>query len=326
MFRWGLLGAGDIVHKRVAAALRDAAGSQLLAVARARADLLESFAASVGAPQAYVRWQDLLADPDIDGVYIATPVHLHAEQTVAAAEAGKHVLCEKPMAMNVAECDRMIAACRERGLTLSVAYYRHFYPVISRIRHILATGEIGAPVLVQINAFERFNPGPDHPRHWFVRAAESGGGPMFDFGCHRLEVLVHLFGAVRQVKGAVASIVFDREVEDTAAACLQFEGGPLAMLAVSHAVSEPRDTLDIFGSAGSLHVSNLNAGDLHVMTAEGERLEPHPPAANLHAPLVSDFVDAIGTGREPAVTPLIGRTVAALEEAIYGRARHSAIE
>jgi predicted dehydrogenase len=317
MFRWGLLGAGDIVHKRVAAALRDAAGSELLAVARARADLLESFAASVGARRAYVRWQDLLADPDIDGVYIATPVHLHAEQTVAAAEAGKHVLCEKPMAMNVAECDRMLAACGERGLTLSVAYYRHFYPVITRIRHILASGEIGRPVLVQINAFERFNPAPDDARHWFVRAAESGGGPMFDFGCHRIEVLLHLFGAVRQVTGTIASIVFDREVEDTATACLQFEGGPCAMLAVSHAVSEPRDTLDIFGSAGSLHVSNLNAGALRVMSAEGERLEPHPPAANLHAPLVSDFVDAIATGREPAVTPLSGRTVAALEEAIY---------
>ena len=67
-------------------------------------------------------------DPEVDAVYVATPVRLHAEQTIAAAEAGKHVLCEKPMAMNVAECDRMIAACRAHGVRLGIAYYRHFYP------------------------------------------------------------------------------------------------------------------------------------------------------------------------------------------------------
>lgn len=117
----------------------------------------------------------------------ATPVHLHAEQTIAAAEAGKHVLCEKPMAMNTAECDRMIAVCRASGVTLGVAYYRHFYPVIARIKQILASEEIGRPVLAQIDLFERFNPAPDDPRAWFVRAAEAGGGPMFDFGCHRLQ-------------------------------------------------------------------------------------------------------------------------------------------
>ena len=110
--RWGLIGAGDIVRKRVAAALRDAPGSALAAVSRARADLAESSAQAFGAERWHARWEDLVRDPGIDAVYVATPVHLHAAQTIAAAEAGKHVLCEKPMAMDVAECDRMIAACR----------------------------------------------------------------------------------------------------------------------------------------------------------------------------------------------------------------------
>lgn len=319
MFRWGLLGAGDIVRKRVAAALGDLSGSQLLAVARARAELAESFAASVGATRSYGRWQDLLGDAEIDGVYIATPVHLHAEQTIAAAGAGKHVLCEKPMAMNVAECDRMIDACRAHGVTLGVAYYRHFYPVVARIKQILASGDIGRPVLVQINVFEYFNPAPDEPRHWFVRAAEAGGGPMFDFGCHRLEVLLHLFGPVQQVTGTTATVVFDREVEDTATACLLFENGPCAMLAVTHAAMEARDTLDIFGTRGSIHVANLNAGDLRILTSEGDRLETHASAANLHAPLIEDFVAAVSSRRGPAVTGEMGRTVALLEDAIYSR-------
>src|SRR5713226_4770625 len=127
VFRWGLIGAGDIAQKRVAPAMRDSPGCDLVAISRARPELAESFAKTFNARRWYQRWQELLADPDIDGVYLATPVHLHAVQTIAAAEAGKHVLCEKPMAMDVGECDRMMAACQASHVTLSVAYYRHFY-------------------------------------------------------------------------------------------------------------------------------------------------------------------------------------------------------
>src|SRR5262249_18348431 len=152
-----------------------------------------------------------------------------------AAEAGKHVLCEKPMAMNVGECDRMIAACRSSQVRLGIAYYRHFYPALARVKRIIASGEIGEPALARIDAFEWFNPQPDHPRYWLVQKSRSGGGPMFDFGCHRLEVLLHLFGRVRATTGVIANVAFDREVEDTAAALLQFDRGPCAALAVTHA-------------------------------------------------------------------------------------------
>ncbi len=221
--------------------------------------------------------------------------------------------------MNTAECDRMIAACRANGVRLGIAYYRHFYPVIARIKQILESEEIGRPVIAQINAFERFNPGPHEARHWLMRAAEAGGGPMFDFGCHRLEVLINLFGAVQRVVGSTANVVFDREVEDTATACLHFESGPIATLAVTHAAMEPQDTLSVFGSAGSLHVANLNAGVLRILTSAGEQVERHAPAANLHAPLVDDFVASTASRREPAVNGPLGRAVAVLEDAIYGR-------
>ncbi len=318
-FRWGLIGAGDIVRKRVAAALRDTPGSELFAVTRARPELAQQFAADTGADRWYATWRDLLADRDVDGVYIATPVNLHAEQTIAAAEAGKQVLCEKPMAMDAAECDRMIAACRASGVKLGIAYYRHFYPAVARIKEILASGEIGRPVVAQINAFERFDPVPDDPRYWFVKAAHAGGGPMMDFGCHRLEVLLNLFGPVRSVTGITAKIVFVREVEDTAVATACFEQGPCATVTVTHGAAEAQDTLDLFGTEGSIHIMKLNTGVMRITTAAGAREEAHPPAANLHAPLVEDFVHAVSTGGEPSVTGEIGRTVAALEDAIYSR-------
>jgi len=314
---WGLIGAGDIVRKRVAAALRDARCSELVAVARGRRELAEESARTFGAPRWYGDWRELAADRDVDAVYIATPVHLHAEQAIAAADAGKHVLCEKPMAMNVAECDRIVAACRANRVALGVAYYRHFYPVIARTKAILTSGDIGDPVLAQMDAFEQFNPSPESPRAWLLRKAESGGGPMMDFGCHRLEVLLNLFGPVQRVTSLVSSAILRREVEDTAIASLQFERGPCATVTVTHAAQEPRDTVTVFATRGSLHVNSLNTGELVVISNGSRRTESHPPAANIHQPLVQDFVDAVLSDHAPGVGGDIGRAVAHLEDEIY---------
>ena len=217
--------------------------SELVSVSRARFDQAEQFANEFGARRWYADWKELIAAEEVDAVYIATPVHLHAAQAIAAAQAGKHVLCEKPMAMTVAECDEMIGACSGNNVGFGVAYYRHFYPMIDRIRSILASGEIGKPILAQVNAFEWFDPPPSHPRHWLLERRLSGGGPMFDFGCHRIEVLINLFGKIKQVKSLVGSLLFDREVEDTATALFEFENGPQAIISVTHAARVPQDEI-----------------------------------------------------------------------------------
>jgi predicted dehydrogenase len=318
--RWGLIGAGDIVRKRVADALQHGRGSELVAVSRARADLVEEFAHAVGARHWHADWRDLVSDDRIDAVYVATPVHLHAEQTIAAADAGKHVLCEKPMAMNAADCDRMIAACRARGVRLGVAYYRHFYEAVIRVRALIESGAIGAPVFAQMVASEPFDPQPGAPRSWLVQRSRSGGGPMADFGCHRLEVLLHLLGPVARARSVVATVALRREVEDTAAALLQFERGACAMVAVTNAAAERQDTLDVLGTRGSIHAASLNGGDVVVRIGGDERIESHPPASNVHTPLVEEFVDAVRNGRDPAVDGAVGRAVAVIQDEIYADA------
>ena len=315
--QWGLIGSGDIARKRIAPALRDADSCTLAAVCRGRPELAESFAREFGAPRWYATTAELLADQQLDAVYIATPVRLHTAQAVAAAEAGKHVLCEKPMAISAAECDTVIAACRSNGVALGVAYYRHFYPAVARIRDILASGDIGDPVLAQVNAFEYFNPSPEHPRHWLVVREQSGGGPMFDFGCHRIEVLLDLLGPVRGVTSMVGNAAFERDVEDTAVAVLEFKRGGYATLSVTHAAREPQDTLTIFGTEGSIHVESLNAGVLRVRRGSNDIVESLPPHHNLHQPLIEDFSAAVMAGREPAVSGETGRAVAVVEERIY---------
>ena len=316
--RWGLIGCGDIAAKRVAPALRDSPGSTLMAVARARADRAAEFAERHGARRWYADWREVLSDREIDAVYLATPVRLHAEQAVAAAEAGKHVLCEKPMALDVAGCERMTSAARHHGVKLGIAYYRHHYPAVVRLREMIASGEIGRPVLVQVQAFELFDPPPDHPRAWLLKKSESGGGPMMDFGCHRIEVLLDLLGPVVEVSAKPSNVRFhDREVEDTCVAHLRFRSGAEAVLAVTHAAQESRDALQLHATEGSAHVDILNQGTLRIVTTDGVREERHPPHANLHQPLVEDFVAAVRDGREPTVTGEIGLEVNRVLAAIY---------
>lgn len=316
--KWGLIGCGDISRKRVAPALRDLPNCDLVAVTRANYAQAEAFAKEFGARKCYRDWTALIADEEIEAVYIATPVHLHAEQTIAAAKAGKHVLCEKPMAMNVDECDQMIAACRAKNVKLGIAYYRHFYPAVRRIKEIIAAGEIGQPVIAQINAFEWFNPEPSNPRRWLIDKSQAGGGPMLDFGCHRIEVLQNVLGPITRTVSALNTVIFERQVEDTGVAVFQFERGTLGVLSITHAARQSQDTVVIFGSEGSIHVESLNEGTVAIKTNTGERLEALPPAANFHQPLIDDFAQAVIEDREPQVDGEIGREVTRIEEAIYG--------
>ena len=314
---WGLIGCGDIARRRVAPALRDLDNCELIVVSRADAERAEVFAREFGAKRWHADWRDLIEDPEIEAVYVATPVHLHAAQAIAAAEAGKHVLCEKPMALSVGECARMNAAAEASGVRLGVAYYRRFYPAVERVAELLRSGEIGAPVLAQMNAFERFEPAPDHPRRWLLERRLSGGGPMFDFGCHRVEVLLNLFGRAAAVKGLTSNAAFAREVEDTACALIEFEGGAQAVLSVTHAAREPQDTLEVFGTRGSVRADVLNDGRLRIKTDAGEREESHTPHPNLHQPLIDDFARAVVEGRSPRVDGAAGQAVSEVLELIY---------
>lgn len=319
VLKWGVIGAGDIVRKRVASALTDLPTCELTAICRSRPELGGSIAAEFGATRWYGDWKEMLGDDEIDAVYIATPVFVHAEQTIAAAEAGKHVLCEKPMAISTADCDRMIAAGRANDVKLGIAYYRRFYPVLARVRELLASDEIGCPVVAQMNAFEYQPLRKEDERGWFVDPGKSGGGPMMDFGCHRIEVLLDLFGEIEAQASLTTTTIFDRDVEDTAAVVMEFAAGPLATITVTHGSFEPQDTLSIFGTKGSIHIPVLNAGRLEVRKPEGSRVESRPPHENIHLPLIRDFTDAVFSQREPRVNGETGRRVAVIEDKIYGR-------
>ena len=315
--RWGVIGCGDIATRRVIPALQELPNCELQAVARANKDLVEDYAKEVGADRWYLHWRNLVRSESIDAVYIATPVCAHEEQAIAAAEEGKHVLCEKPMAMNSDACERMIQACRENNVLLGVAYYRHFYPVIRRVKEIIASGEIGKVVLAQIDVFEWFDRKPGEPRYWLLEKEKAGGGPMMDIGCHRIEVLQNLFGRVKDVQASSYNLHFDREVDDTAYVSMLFESRTHAIVRVTHAVQEPRDSMEIQGTDGSISIPVLNEGKLTVKTTDGERTESCPPHSNVQLPLIEDFTSAVLNNKQPEVGGRIGKDVAKVTDVVY---------
>lgn len=230
---------------------------------------------------------DALADSDVHAVYVATPVFLHAPQTIAALRAGKHALCEKPMAMNEAKARTMLDAAERSGKTFGVAYYRRAYPKVQRAKELMAAGAIGKPVLAELTCHMWFD--GTGPRSWLVDPAKAGGGPLFDIASHRIDVLNYLFGQPLRVSGQLSNLVHHYAVEDNATVMIECAGGVRGVVDVRWHSKIGRDECRIRGTDGEIEMSPLNGPEL-VYPGGRESLPPH---ANLHYPMLENFVDAV---------------------------------
>lgn len=317
--KWGLIGCGDIAHRCVGPALMELESCELQAISRRHASELESCVARFGAKRGYPDWKTLLKDDNIDAVYIATPVNLHSEQTIRAAESGKHVLCEKPMAINTVECEKMIDACNRSNVHLGVAYYRQFYPVVERMKTIIAKGEIGRVMFIQIDASETPLFSTDHPRFWIFEKGKAGGGVLMDFGCHRIEVMINLMGGITDVKGVTGRVYPEHQVEDVATALFKFENNACGVLTVMRGGTIDRDTVYVQGTEGSIQVDTLNEGNISLVTASGSYQGTLPKAENGHLPLIESFTLAVLNNNTPKVDGRVGLDV---QRAIEGAYEH----
>ena len=198
---WLVIGIGDITTKRVIPAIEAEPRSVLYGVVSRDRAKGERYAGRV-----CTDLDSALSDPGVDAVYVATPVFLHAPQTIAALRAGKHVLCEKPVGMNYQEAAGMARAARETGKTLGIAYYRRMYPKLQRARELLERGAVGRPVFAEINCHDWFQD-EDGRRAWLLDPKKSGGGPLYDIASHRIDVLNFLFGKPVKVCGQVSNVV-----------------------------------------------------------------------------------------------------------------------
>jgi len=286
MLNWIVIGIGDITIRRVIPAIQ--------AEPRSRLYGLVTRDPAKAAPYNTRVWPTLdeaLADPEVQrevqAVYVGTPVFLHAPQTIQSLRAGKHVLCEKPMAMNEAEARAMVQAAEESGKTYGVAYYRRGYPKIQRARQLLEQGAIGKPVVAELTNHMWFD-GTGN-RGWLFDPAKSGGGPLFDIASHRIDVLNFLFGQPLRATGQLSNVVHHYAVEDNATVMIEYANGVRGIVDVRWHSRVHRDECRIRGTDGEMELSPLNSPEL-VYPGGSENLPPH---ANLHYPMLENFVDAV---------------------------------
>ena len=241
--------------------------------------------------RAFTSLDAALAAGGADVVYVASPVFLHAPQTLAALRAGKLVLCEKPMAMNYAEAKLMVEAARAAGRTLGVAYYRRAYPKVGRAKELIRAGAIGKPVLAYITC-QDWRSGEGTERNWLVDPSQAGGGPLFDVGSHRIDVLNFLFGEPRRVTGQLSNAVQSLDVEDSATVLIDYASKVRGIVDVRWNSHVRRDELRIIGTDGEMDLSPLSGPDL-IYPGGREEL---PPSANFHFPCIENYVAAVLDG------------------------------
>ena len=289
MLSWLVVGVGDITRKRVLPAILAEPRSELVGIVTRD----PAKAAPYGVPA----WSDLdaaLREAGADAVYVATPVALHAPQTIASLRAGRHVLCEKPMAMNYPEACSMQRAAEETGRTLGVAYYRRMYPKVERAKQLLEAGAIGRPYLAEATAHGWLSH-TGYASDWRVRPELAGGGPLYDIASHRIDLMNWLFGPPARACGQVSTLVHEIEVEDNATVMVEYANGVRGVVDVRWHSRAERDEFRIRGTEGEMSLTPLNGPEL-VYPGGNEEV---PAPENLHYPCVEDFVSAVLNGAQP---------------------------
>lgn len=328
MIHVGLIGAGNIsdTHAAAAAAIDGVRVAAVCGRTREKADRL---AARFGAA-AYDDLDRFLDHRSMDLVVIGSPSGLHAEQGIAAAKHGLHVLTEKPIDISTARADRLIAEARRAGVTLGVIFQDRMKPDVRRLKTLLDAGRLGTPILA--SASVRWHRPPEYYKAsaWRGTQALDGGGALMNQGVHTVDLLLWLFGPVRRVFGKTATRLHALEVEDTAVAVLEFTSGAIGTLEAATAAypGYPR-RIELTGSEGTVRLEGdrLAAIDLR-SGAEGDAATDSTPVSaaatspvvtdvTAHRAVFEDFIAAIARGGQPCCDGAQGRRSVEVIEAIY---------
>ena len=322
--RWGIIGAGDISHRVMAPAMRATACSELVAVMRTTRAGAEEFAHAHGARRAYDNVEGLVRDPGVEAVYVSTPVDQHCPNTLAAAARGKHVLCEKPLALSVAQGEAMRRACRDAGVSFMTCYYQRFSARHRKIKEIIERGDVGRVTAVRWNFSGRY---PSGREIWQHDPARAGGGPFTDLGTHGVDLMRFLVGEIVAVAAFVDTLVESYDVEDTASALLKFANGAQGVATAHWSTGDPDEhrnsCLEILGTDGVILSSPLHdkfsRGRLVVATENGETSYNFDQST--HVLVLEEFAAALAEGREPAITIDDGIRAQQIVEAVYESGR-----
>lgn len=307
MIRWGFIGCGIVTEQKSGPAFGKVEDSEVVAVMRRDAAKAQDYAERHGIGRWYSDAQQLIDDPAVNAIYVATPPSTHAQYAIAAMRAGKPVYVEKPMAASYDECAEMIRVSEETGVPCFVAYYRRTLPYFQRVKQLIDDGMLGDISTVQI----RFAIPPyatDYNRDtlpWRVKKEIAGGGYFYDLASHQLDLLDFLFGPITDTCGCTANIAGLYEVEDTVSATFQFESGVVGSGSWSFvAPSNTRtDTIELIGTKGTLTFSTFMFTDIVLQTSTCKMIYNEENPDNIQFYLIQSIVKYLqGKGHKVAST------------------------
>jgi predicted dehydrogenase len=293
--RWGFIGCGDVTERKSGPAFSMVEGSTVVAVMSRDIEKAKSYAQRHHIARWYDDAQELVDDPDVNAIYIATPPSSHATFAIMAMKAGKPVYIEKPMASSYEECARINRISKETGIPCFVAYYRRYLPYFLKVKELIDNGSIGKVINVQI----RFAQPPselDYNRTnlpWRLLPSIAGGGYFYDLAPHQLDILQEMFGCILEAEGFCANIGGLYDVEDTVSASFRFESGlpgSGSWCFVAHE-SAKEDRIELIGDKGMICFSVFTFDPIALHTERGREEIPVENPTYVQLPLIKAVVE-----------------------------------
>lgn len=315
MINWGIIGCGDVTEVKSGPAFNKVDNSKLIAVMRRNASLARDYARRHNVPKYYSNADELINDPGINAIYVATPPGSHKEYALRALKAGKPVYIEKPMAPSYSDCLEINTLSEELKIPVFVAYYRRALPGFLKVRDLVTTGQIGNVRLVQMQLFKSpSNEERSGKLGWRVDPEVAGGGHFFDLASHQLDYLDFLFGPVERVKSIVLNQGGLYKAEDYVSAEFTFPGNiaGTGIWCFNASPESDRDIIEIVGEHGTISFSCFSFEPIVLINKEGRQQFINERPEHVQYYLIEQVVkalsgngEAVSTGRSAARTSRI---------------------
>ncbi|MBM4760892.1 Gfo/Idh/MocA family oxidoreductase [Bacillus sp. B15-48] len=330
MLNFAIVGCGHIAKKH-AEAIQKADGANLIAVCDSDPSKMEEFISLYGI-KGYVLLEDLLNNSDVDVVNICTPSGFHASIAVKVAEAKKHIVVEKPIAMTLEDTDAIIDACRNNNVKLSVVHPNRFRPVMIKLKEVMENEALGK--ISHANATVRWNRNQQYYNQAGWRGTkEFDGGVLMNQAIHNLDLILWLMGDIDEVYSMEATRLRNIESEDVSTGVIRFKNGALGVVEAATTIypSNLEETISVFGETGSIKIGGKTASLIEYWNLKNmsetetddiiENVKIDPIGKPGHQCIIEDMVGAVTEDREPIVTGLDGRKALELVLAFYESAK-----
>ncbi len=341
--KWGVIGCGGIADRRTLPGMMLADNAELIAVMDANKAAADNCKEKYNAKYAFDKMEDVLAIDEIDAVYIASPVFCHKEQAFAAADAGKHILIEKPVGLTAAEAEEIAAYCDSKGVKMGVGFMMRFHAYHQKMKEIVQSGKIGEIVSARAQLTCWY---PEMENCWRQDMKLSGGGAMMDMGVHCVDLIRYITGLeVKEAAGICGNQIFKYSVEDAGAVIMKLENGAIAYVDANFNIPDAaaKCKIEFYGTKGSIFaqgtISQVEGGEIEVLCADSQEgydaaqnrndvvpMEINVEFGNMYTKEIEAFGKAVAGEADVAITAADAIASQKVIEAAYASSKNKKYE